>query len=279
MSDNWSVKQRLRENVIESVLNGDRSNVEKYLNEGADVDESQGGYMTKKTLLMLAIENNHEEIARMLISRGADLTCSVTVDKTEKTAVELANEKELNSLAQLIEQTVSANKELLAAAKVDNVQDAEAAITKGANINGKYTDPDQSDMPNASALMLTICFKSINVAKLLIEKGADVTYAIQCEDKSGGDTIHTTARTLSVNMDLNEVTQLIDASLTKSKENETSDTQNSVDNTKENKESETPKEPCQTEGDLVDFDDSDWQNTNESKNKRVQKSGSVCIII
>ncbi|XP_071942508.1 uncharacterized protein [Antedon mediterranea] len=215
MSGNWSVKQRLREDVIDSVIKGDKSNTEKYLDEGADVDESQGGYLSKKTLLMLAIENKNEEIARMLVDRGADLTCCVTIDKTEKTMVQLAKEKEMDSLADLIETKQSANEELIAAAKSDIVENAEVAIEKGANINVKLMDPDQPDLPNASLVMLAICYGSINVARFLIEKEANLTYTIQCEDKSGGEPVNETARTLSIKKDLDEITQLIDDTLKK----------------------------------------------------------------
>ena len=39
----------------------------------------KGGYLTRKTLLILAIENNHVEIANLLVRRGADLNASIIV--------------------------------------------------------------------------------------------------------------------------------------------------------------------------------------------------------
>ena len=47
--------------------------------KGADVNEVAGGYLTKQTLLIIAVEKGHVEVANILVDRDADLTATVMV--------------------------------------------------------------------------------------------------------------------------------------------------------------------------------------------------------
>ncbi|XP_063952303.1 uncharacterized protein LOC129257581 isoform X2 [Lytechinus pictus] len=142
---NWSIKQRLREEILEAVEKGDTEKVEYLLDRGADVNESEGGYIAKKTVLLLAIEKNHEHIAKLLVDKGADLTVTVTLTGTKKTLPDIARDKGFNDLANHMQYKLDMNERLTASVKdgyIDYVQDN---INRGGDVNVMYRWDDQSE--------------------------------------------------------------------------------------------------------------------------------------
>ncbi|XP_041475475.1 uncharacterized protein LOC121423975 isoform X2 [Lytechinus variegatus] len=142
---NWSIKQRLREEILEAVEKGDTEKVEYLLGRGADVNESEGGYIAKKTVLLLAIEKNHEHIAKLLVDKGADLTVTVTLSGTKKTVPDIARDKGFNDLANYMQYKLDMNERLTASVKdgyIDYVQDN---INRGGDVNVMYRWDDQSE--------------------------------------------------------------------------------------------------------------------------------------
>ncbi|XP_072033016.1 uncharacterized protein [Amphiura filiformis] len=210
-SSTWSEKQRLREDIIDAVIRGKRLDVESMLDQGADPNAGEGGYLTRKTLLILAIEHNHVEIANLLVQRGADLQASIMVNKERKTVVDLAQEKQLDSLVALIENTKAANERLLQGVRDGNPSEVQGALNFGGNVNLIYQDNDDNeDMPDMTLLLYALRERYIDVVKILITAGANLDHVVKWADTSSGAFTEDTARSCAKRMRLTAIVELID---------------------------------------------------------------------
>ncbi|XP_006815009.1 uncharacterized protein LOC102800698 [Saccoglossus kowalevskii] len=131
----WAEKQRLREAVIDAVKREDINSVRSFLNDGADINVCEGGYLAKKNLLMMAIDRRNIDISLLLVERGIDLNFSRTIEKEEKTAFDLAKDKKLNEVTDAIERKSSANEDLMRAISIGVTELAVHALDAGADIN------------------------------------------------------------------------------------------------------------------------------------------------
>ncbi|XP_072180852.1 uncharacterized protein [Diadema setosum] len=207
---NWSVKQQLREEILEAAVQGDSLKVGELLDKGADVNESEGGYLSKKTVLLVAIENRNEEVAKLLVDRGADLTVTVTVTGKKKTVVDLARDKELNTLADYIQNIQGLNERLMTSVMNGADHDAVDVIMKGAKVNIMYT-PTELDQPDCTLLQLALVRGHLAVAKVLIHYNIDLHAVMKWDDQS-----EDTARSYADRMNYDEIVSMIDAKLKES---------------------------------------------------------------
>lgn len=285
-SSTWSHKQRLREDIIDAVVKGKYGDVESMLNEGADPNEAEGGYLTQRTLLILAIENDHIEIAHLLVKRGANLKASIMVNKVTKTVLDLAFEKQLDTLVALIEKTNAANNRLLQGVKDNNSSEVQGALQFGANCNILYDhdeDTENEDAPEINLLLFAICENLLDVARLLITSGIDLDFVLKWTDPASGEYTEDTARSLANRMHFRDIVNLIDKE--KERREETRLTMQNG-STKGNNNSTTlsgKKEKSKSQEDEVeDIEDDDFQEAefeaspNQSNKKR--KSGGSCTI-
>eukprot|EP00057_Strongylocentrotus_purpuratus_P006655 XP_011661129.1 PREDICTED: ankyrin repeat domain-containing protein 50 [Strongylocentrotus purpuratus] len=204
---NWSIKQRLREEILEAVEKGDTTRVEELLDKGADVNESEGGYIAKKTVLLLAIENSHENIAKLLVDKGADLTVTVTVTGTKKTLPNVARDKELHNLADYMQNKLDMNERLTASVKEGHIDFVQDNINRGADVNVLYTPPE-IDQPDCTLLQLALIKGHVDIAKILLQNGVDVHHVMKWEDQS-----EDTALSYAERMNYDEIVTLIEERL------------------------------------------------------------------
>ncbi|XP_071823378.1 uncharacterized protein [Apostichopus japonicus] len=144
--EEWSVKQSLREDILEAVETGHCRRVEELLDKGADVDESVGAYLSGNTLLTLAAEKGYEDIAKLLIDRGANFDVKVN----NNTDIEqYASDNEMTALVSYIKR----KREL--------------------NMDEKTT---------MNLLFLAMTEGHIGIAKVLIENNINLHYVVKWED-------------------------------------------------------------------------------------------------
>ena len=124
--------------------------------------------------LVAAIENNQEEIAKLLIEKGINIHSS---DLFGEPILILAIKKRLPEIANLlIEKGIdihiledsSKKTPLLLAIEYQQTDTAELLIKKGINIHAL------NDVSGENALMYAIKFNQLKIAKLLIEKGINI---------------------------------------------------------------------------------------------------------
>ncbi|XP_041475467.1 ankyrin repeat domain-containing protein 50-like isoform X1 [Lytechinus variegatus] len=204
---NWSIKQRLREEILEAVEKGDTEKVEYLLGRGADVNESEGGYIAKKTVLLLAIEKNHEHIAKLLVDKGADLTVTVTLSGTKKTVPDIARDKGFNDLANYMQYKLDMNERLTASVKdgyIDYVQDN---INRGGDVNVMYRPPE-IDQPDCTLLQLALIKGHVDIAKILLQNGVELHHVMKWDDQS-----EDTAKSYAERMNYDDIVKLIEEKL------------------------------------------------------------------
>jgi ankyrin repeat protein len=121
----------------------DSAKVRLLLEKGADVNvRSKPG---RTALLLAAFQDGSDEVVRMLLAKGADLTTKDNFDVTV----------------------------LVAAANANNTSVARMAIEKGLNVNQKSSYP-ASALAGATPLSLAASYGNTELVRLLIAKGADV---------------------------------------------------------------------------------------------------------
>ncbi|XP_077997591.1 uncharacterized protein LOC144450756 [Glandiceps talaboti] len=276
----WAEKQRLREEIIEAVKLGDAAGVERLLNNGADVNESEGGYLSKKNLLMMAIYKKYVDVAVLLVKRGIDLSFTAqTVDKEEKTALDLAREHNLNEVTDLIERTSEANHDLSRAVTMGITDLASRALDAGGNINMLI---DEGSQHGGSLLMIAICSEHKEMAKFLIHRGINLDYVNKWDDPSSGEHQEDTARDYASKMQYSDIVQLIDDEKQKRKENQAKVTANGQGN---NMYTHTQTQKHHANGDLQDVEDFEDEeeiiqkvDKDTKKKKRKSAGSSSCVI-
>jgi len=125
-------------NFLEKTISsGDKTTLEALINNGAKIDQRNSD---KETALLKALESKHEDIAMLLIEKGADV--NVQGKRGENTPLILAAEHGFKNVV-------------------------EQLFKKGAKI-------DQRNSSKKTALLKALEKKHEDIAMLLIEKGADV---------------------------------------------------------------------------------------------------------
>ncbi|XP_033629493.1 ankyrin repeat and KH domain-containing protein 1-like [Asterias rubens] len=267
----WSLRQKLRESVIDAVNRGDQTEVEMLLNKGADVNEGTGGYLAKQTLLLIAMQKGHVDIANLLVDRGADLTATVMVNKRELTALDIAKEKELLPLVSVIQKKTEANQRLLLAVQEGNSDKVQTALNTGANINLLTKDGDSVQM---NLLLIALSQGHINVVQLLIQRGIDLHYTVTFPDQTEPES----ARSFAKRLNHNNVVELIDNVMEKKETNqdERKMNANSHDNF-------TVEPVAKSTGGIVDIEDDEdeqvqMENSSDLRDTRRQPRSSNCVI-
>ncbi|XP_071823379.1 uncharacterized protein [Apostichopus japonicus] len=195
--EEWSVKQSLREDILEAVETGHCRRVEELLDKGADVDESVGAYLSGNTLLTLAAEKGYEDIAKLLIDRGANFDVKVN----NNTDIEqYASDNEMTALVSYIKRKRELNMRLQVSVKSGDVVGVTSSLTEGAHVNLVITD----EKTTMNLLFLAMTEGHIGIAKVLIENNINLHYVVKWEDD-----IEDTAMTYAERMGQPEIVQLI----------------------------------------------------------------------
>jgi len=136
-----------------SISRGNISNVEKHIDEGADVDSKYG--LSGDRVLNLAVRSSNPQIVTLLIDAGADINAENGDCQTP----------------------------LMTAAASGDVEMAGLLVESGANVNiSNNCQGVEYSMP-ATALIAASWYWHSDVAQLLIEAGSDVNFRA-----SDGDT-------------------------------------------------------------------------------------------
>jgi uncharacterized protein len=158
------------ERLLDAVMNGDQRAVRELLRQRADVNTAQPD---GSTMLMLAVERNHTEIADLLIRAQANVNAA---NEYGATALFVASANgHVALIRRLLEGKANPNAPLLSGetplmAAVDNghLDAASTLLERGAEVNAKETNGNQT------ALMWATANKSPALVQLLLDQGADV---------------------------------------------------------------------------------------------------------
>ncbi|XP_038049079.1 2-5A-dependent ribonuclease-like [Patiria miniata] len=267
----WSLRQKLRESVIEAVNRGDLLEVEALLNKGADVNESEGGYLSKRTLLIMAVEKNFSDVARLLINRGADLSATVMVNKRELTVLDIPKEREMTSLVAVIEKKVQANQRLLAAVEEGNSSSVQEAVRNGASINLLHKEGD--DSPQMNLLFHALGKGHVDVANTLIRGGIDLHFTVAFSDQTTEDT----ARSYAERLNQDDIVNLIDQEI---KRQEATPDANSCNENSQERQGLAKRQGFSELEDIEDMDFVEHQESNTAgQRKQTQKRpGATCVV-
>jgi hypothetical protein len=222
----------------------------------------------------MAVEKEYVDVASLLVNRGADLSATVTVNRREQTALEMAKEKELKSLVAVIEKKMEANQRLLAAVQSGNSNSVQEAIRNSANINMLHKEGN--DSPQMNLLFLALEQGHVGVANTLIMGGIDLHFTASLPDQMTEDT----ARSYAERLNHDDLVRLIDEEMTRqrSKPDENSLNENSQDPWKTAKVSGS-----KSSGELEDIEDADleeeFSKAGAPKLRQKQfKKGPTCTV-
>jgi ankyrin repeat protein len=156
--------------LLDAVMKGDLRAVRELLRNRADVNSAQPD---GSTVLMLAVERNHPEIADLLIRAQANVNAA---NEYGATALFVASANgHVALIRRLLEGKANPNAPLLSGetplmAAVDNghLDAASTLLERGAEVNAKETNGGQT------ALMWATANKSPALVQLLLDRGADV---------------------------------------------------------------------------------------------------------
>jgi len=98
----YSHREILAQSLVSACMINQVEAVEFLLDKGADIDAMPSGFDYLATGLHRAINRGHVEVAKLLIGRGADVT--LKDDRSESTALEWAEKRKLDEIADLIRQ-------------------------------------------------------------------------------------------------------------------------------------------------------------------------------
>ncbi|MFB8787332.1 MAG: ankyrin repeat domain-containing protein [Potamolinea sp.] len=148
--------------IYEAIGKGDVNTVRNYLEEGFDANSKIPG----STLLLLALRNNEQEVAQLLIAKGADVNAK---NKNGETPLHLARSQEMAQLliakgADVNAKNKNGETPLHLARSQEMVQ---LLIAKGADVNAKNKNGE-------TPLRLALRINKQEIAQLLIANGADV---------------------------------------------------------------------------------------------------------
>jgi ankyrin repeat protein len=153
-------------NLVNACARHERADVERLLAAGADVNMNSDSPM-KPTPLLAAVSKNHVEIARALLSRGADPNAGVSLLKPLAEAARLGN---ADMVRLLLEHGANPNtpgvmgSTPLIMAKSSEI--ARALLDRGALIN--VAGPD-----GRTPLMVAAMNGDLDLTEFLLQKGAD----------------------------------------------------------------------------------------------------------
>jgi ankyrin repeat protein len=156
--------------LLDAVVKGDLRAVRELLRNRADVNSAQSD---GSTVLMLAVERNHAEIADLLMRAQANVNAA---NEYGGTALFVASANgHVALIRRLLEGKANPNALLLSGetplmAAIDNghLDAASTLLERGADVNAKETNGGQT------ALMWAVANKSPALVQLLLDRGADV---------------------------------------------------------------------------------------------------------
>jgi ankyrin repeat protein/tetratricopeptide (TPR) repeat protein len=170
---------------------GHRDIVEFLLDCGAGVDiQPLRGNKTPGTPLIVAVEKGQMEVARFLISRGADLEARTWNGLTPLLVLSYDNRPEFTSMLIDAGANVDAANAygwtaILIGAHCGHIEPIKLLVDAGANVNAVTSE-------GATALLVAVGSGNLELAEFLIEEGADVDLAILSRQntKYGGEPHH-----------------------------------------------------------------------------------------
>ncbi|XP_033102037.1 uncharacterized protein LOC117105101 isoform X2 [Anneissia japonica] len=163
-------KSELEAELWRAVKSGDLESVERLVNEGAQVDTMKDGM----SLLVFAIQENQTEISKKIISLGADISTrheEISDGVIQfKTAKDFAAEQGLDDLCELLQNKLILNTNIRTAVQDGNIFLVQSLLKQGGDVN---TDDGYS------LLMVAIKNRDLDLALLLLEEDADVSYVLE----------------------------------------------------------------------------------------------------
>ncbi|XP_022079151.1 uncharacterized protein LOC110973038 [Acanthaster planci] len=224
----------------------------------------------------MAVDKEYVDVASLLVNRGADLSVTIMVNKQERTALDIAKEKELKSLVAVIEKKMQANQRLLAAVQDGNSNSVQEAIRNGANIN--LLHKEDSDSLQINLLFLALEKGHVDTANTLILGGIDLHFTVTLPDQTTEDT----ARSYAERLNHDDLVRLIDQEMTRQKSSPeaNSHNENSHEAQQAGKTSGT-----KSSGELEDIEDADLEEDQDHSRARpaklrrkYMKAGPTCIV-
>lgn len=147
--EGWLLKFSNLPPIFSAAREGNLAGVKSALDAGFDIQQRDPDGMT---LLMLAAVGGHQEVASLLIDRGADVT-ALCEDENEFDALMMACADGRTAVVELL-------------------------LDRGANVNNRYAIPSsRGKIGNQTALSMASNRGHLDVCRLLISRGADMEVA------------------------------------------------------------------------------------------------------
>ena len=147
--EGWLLKFSNLPPIFSAAREGDLAGVKSALDAGFDIQQRDPDGMT---LLMLAAVGGHQEVASLLIDRGADVS-ALCEDENEFDALMMACADGRTAVVELL-------------------------LDRGANVNNRYAIPSsRGKIGNQTALSMASNRGHLDVCRLLISRGADMEVA------------------------------------------------------------------------------------------------------
>ena len=147
--EGWLLKFSNLPPIFSAAREGNLAGVKSSLDAGFDI---QKRYPDGMTLLMLAAVGGHQEVASLLIDRGADVS-ALCEDENEFDALMMACADGRTAVVELL-------------------------LDRGANVNNRYAIPSsRGKIGNQTALSMASNRGHLDVCRLLISRGADMEVA------------------------------------------------------------------------------------------------------
>ena len=206
----FSVFSQAKPALIEMIQKGSSvQEIQEAIEQGADVNPKAGFFSKKQSTLITAIKNKRPEVAKLLVSYGADVDGR---NKYEQTALMLASYYGYSDLARaLLQAGADANAKsgyeqtaLMLAVQVENLEMVRLLLEAGADVNARDKDGNPALLYNGhlqivkallqagafvnakningqTALMIASYYGYSDVARVLLQHGAKVNL----KDKDG----------------------------------------------------------------------------------------------